>query len=604
MKRRLLTSFFLLSLTLLYAQQKPALVDTFKAKVARAKTPEDKVEQLNGLSMILMNTNIPEADKYAEQMLREAEISRSRPLMAKALLNNGDRYSILAINKNFIQKSVDNYTKALNLARENKLDKETVHALLGLANITTKVPDLDKAFSYTTQAFSLASSLADDTLKIDGYNTFGDIYQRKKERLLALRAYLNGLRIAEDVKNHRYLRSCYANLTSFYADIKAYDKAIDYATAAMQQLQFSQSGGKEYNRVVDLYSLGGLYTLKKDFSMSAYYFEASIKLADSLHYEPLKMPGYNGLLNQYLEADQPEKALAFFNNRPDMKQYITNFGLGYVIDDAYGVIYTKLRKFDSAAAYLAKAAPAFETQSTPDQRFAFYKQYAELYSQSGNNAAAIDYYTKAKTLADGMNNLEWQQNTAQALDTLYANAGDFKQSYAFKTLYYGYKDSLQKLGEQKDFMQAELADEQQRQERIAREEAAAEDRKHSVQYTAIAIGIGMIFVLLVAMGIFKVSVSTIRVMGFFSFILLFEFITLLADTKIHHWTHGEPLPVLGIKIVLIALLLPLHHWLEHNVVHYLTTHHLIIPDRKSIWQSLTLKKKSGEHASHNINHPH
>lgn len=171
---------------------------------------------------------------------------------------------------------------------------------------------------------------------------------------------------------------------------------------------------------------------------------------------------------------------------------------------------------------------------------------------------------------------------------MYAKAGDYKQSYAFKTQNGGYKDSLQKLGEQKDLMQAEIADEQQRQARIQKEEQEAEDRKHSVQYTAIAIGIGIVFTLLVAMGIFKVSVNTIRAMGFFSFILFFEFITLLADTRIHHWTHGEPLP--------------LHNWIEHKVVHYLST--LVLPDRKSIWQSLTLKKKGGEHASHNINHPH
>jgi hypothetical protein len=65
------------------------------------------------------------------------------------------------------------------------------------------------------------------------------------------------------------------------------------------------------------------------------------------------------------------------------------------------------------------------------------------------------------------------------------------------------------------------------------------------------------------------------VLGFFAFILLFEFITLLADNQIHRWTHGEPWKVLAIKIVLIAMLLPLHHWLEKKVIHYLTSQHLL-----------------------------
>ena len=54
-----------------------------------------------------------------------------------------------------------------------------------------------------------------------------------------------------------------------------------------------------------------------------------------------------------------------------------------------------------------------------------------------------------------------------------------------------------------------------------------------------------------------------------AFILLFEFIILLADTWIHNFTHGEPWKVLAIKVALIAILLPLHHFLEERVIHYI-----------------------------------
>lgn len=592
MKQRLLTFSMIFFSVLLHAQQNPAIIDSFKAKVARAKTPEDKVEQLGSLSMVMMNTNLSEADKYGEMMMREAEISRKRPLMARALLNNAARYSIVS-TKDFIQKSIKYYNQALSLSRENKLEKETVEALLGLALVNSKIPDLDKSSNYTTQAFSISSSLADDTLKIDCYNMFGDIYQRKKERLLALRNYLNALQIAEQVKNHSYLRSCYANLSGFYADIKEYDKAIDYSQKANDELMLTNAGNKNYLRVVDLYGLGNLYVAKKNFEMSTYYFEKSIDLANSLHYQPLKMPGYNGLLNQYIQSNQPEKALEFFNKRPDLKQFITNFGFGYAIDHAYGVIYSKLQKFDSAKFYFAKAANGFETKTTAESRIGFYTQYGDMYNKSGDLPKAIEYYSKAKSLADTINNLEWQQNVSKELDSLYAKQGDYRQARLYGNLYNTYKDSLQKLGEQKDLMQAEIADEQLRHQRIQKEEEAALDRKHSVQYMGIAIAIGIIFILLVAMGLFKVSVTTIRVMGFFSFILLFEFIILLADNKIHHWTHGEPLPVLGIKIILIAMLLPLHHWLEHKVVNYLASHKLIAPSGKGL-----LQKIKGRHETH------
>jgi uncharacterized membrane protein len=78
-----------------------------------------------------------------------------------------------------------------------------------------------------------------------------------------------------------------------------------------------------------------------------------------------------------------------------------------------------------------------------------------------------------------------------------------------------------------------------------------------------------LFILLATFGVFNVPLKWVRALGFIAFIFLFEFIILLADTWIHHATHGEPWRVLAIKVVLIALLLPLHHFLEHKAIAYI-----------------------------------
>jgi len=86
------------------------------------------------------------------------------------------------------------------------------------------------------------------------------------------------------------------------------------------------------------------------------------------------------------------------------------------------------------------------------------------------------------------------------------------------------------------------------------------------------IGIVVLFITLVILGMFKVSAGFIRAMGFFVFLLLFEFIFLVFKKNIYSITHGEPLKDLLFMIALAALLVPLHHWLEHKVLHYLTSH--------------------------------
>jgi tetratricopeptide (TPR) repeat protein len=588
MLRKLLPVLFLL--LCINARSQNPIVDSLKLQLTRLQKPADRIDVLGRLSMMVMNMNMAEAEKYGKQMKEEAEVSRDRKLIFKSLISNAQRCLALRVNQEFVQRSLDNYNQALELANKNKMDRESAEAMIGLSSAYLQVPDLEKALNNVTQASSIASSLNNDSLKVAVFNQFGSVYLSKKERLLALRNFLTALTIAEEIKKPDLLFNCYSNLMFFYSDIKDQDKAIDYAQKALDQLSLMKTGMEAYSRLVNLYYIGTFYMSKKDFDMSQYYFEKSIRVADSLKFSQMKMPAYSGLLNQYLISHQPQKALDYFRSG-DLAPFMSKLGLGYRIDFAYGVIYTELGKFDSAKYYFDKAAPQFEASTTPAFKLGFYAQYGDYYKQSGNGEKEIEYFEKAQKLAEQTSDLDWQRRIAKELDSAYAKKGNYQLSYHYSSIYNQLKDSLQKLGEEKDMMQMEAANEQQRQERKAREEEALMERRHTVQYTAITIGIALVFLFLVLMGAFKVSATTIRVMGFFAFILLFEFIILLADTKIHHWTGGEPLPVLGIKIILIAMLLPLHHWLEHKVVHYLASRRLILPDRKSVWNMVSRKKK-------------
>jgi hypothetical protein len=131
------------------------------------------------------------------------------------------------------------------------------------------------------------------------------------------------------------------------------------------------------------------------------------------------------------------------------------------------------------------------------------------------------------------------------------------------------KDSLDKQQKANDLLGVEIDLENKRtdREKIAKEEKVR--KRNNLQYMGISAFIIALFIGLVALGKLKVKPWFIRALGFISFILLFEFIVLLIDGQLHTLTHGEPLPILLIKIVIIAFLLPFHHWLEHKVIHYL-----------------------------------
>lgn len=311
MIRKLLFVAALLFSCVVFGQQSPDVVERAKQALTRTKEPAQRLDTLSALVQMLMNTNMEQANVYARQMIREAEMTRDRRLMARALRYNGERYAYVSFNKEFIEKANENLNKALELARNNKVQDEIVSALLSLSYVQAQVPNADRALSYTNEAFSVVSTLNNDSLAAATYLSFGSAYQVKKERLLALRNYFNALQLSEKMKNHLLMRASYSSLSSFYTELKAYDKAIDFAQKAMNQLSFIDRNNSPYQKVMDLYKIGNIYVQKKDFDMSVYYFEQSIKLADSLKYPPVKMAGYNGLLMQYLSSKQPHKALDF-----------------------------------------------------------------------------------------------------------------------------------------------------------------------------------------------------------------------------------------------------------------------------------------------------
>ena len=131
-------------------------------------------------------------------------------------------------------------------------------------------------------------------------------------------------------------------------------------------------------------------------------------------------------------------------------------------------------------------------------------------------------------------------------------------------------------------MQIEVADEQQRQERIDKELADKKRKRDNVQYLLITIGIASLFIFMVMLGMFKVSATTIKMIGFFTFLMFFEFIFLIFKKNIYGYTNGEPWKDLAFMIALAAILLPLHHWLEHRVIHFLTSHNRLTASGKSL----------------------
>jgi len=600
--RKLLYTFVFLFLVTASRAQMAAAVDSMKAAIAESKTVAEKIYWMDALSRTLMNINPAESEEYGKKIIELGEESRDRRLMIQAYRSNGTRCSYMSGVKDYGRRSIDYYNKALQIARQDKLDDQVGDVLLSLSRVYRFMSENDKSLNYANQGFSIISGLHIDTMLADAYVVYGDIYLARNEKTLSLRNYLNALQIAEDTKyssvskKSSQLRNCYTSLSKFYMEIEDFDKAIDYSMYAMRLLDDIADRSTPYQRVMDINGLGKLYALKKNYDIAISYYERCLVMADSLKFSSLKIPAYMSILNQFLEMKQPQRALDYFNSPSglSLKEYLLKFGFNGNIDQAYGYIYTQLGKLDSARYFFDRAEPSFENNPNELPKMYYYAQRADFHVKSGEYDKAIILYLKVKEIADKRGLLENAQSASKHLDSLFRTTGDFKQASVFNTLYFQYKDSIQELNKEKELAQVEVQDDQLRKARLDREQLEAKRKRFNIQYLAITIGIAGLFVIMVMMGMFKVSTTTIKMIGFFAFLMFFEFIFLIFKKNIYSITEGEPWKDLLFMILLAAILLPLHHWLEHKVIHYLTSHNRLTASGKGILDRMFRRKKAAQ----------
>ena len=97
-----------------------------------------------------------------------------------------------------------------------------------------------------------------------------------------------------------------------------------------------------------------------------------------------------------------------------------------------------------------------------------------------------------------------------------------------------------------------------------------EDRQHNLQYAAIALVL-ITFVLLFFLFSHSIIANQrlIKFLGILALLIVFEFINLFIHPYLDKLTdHSIPI-MLGIMVCIAALLIPLHHKLEHWITHKL-----------------------------------
>ncbi len=539
--------------------------DSILKTIALSKQPATVCNAYIDIAKLFTGQNIEKETEYINKAIFEAEQTRDRKLIATTYRKIAEQWLGMPSNLDRQQLALIAIDKGLTIAKDAQYNKETALLLQKKGFTYRYMGKLTEAIKFHEESINYAELSNSDSVKIVTEMSYANSLLSKDENLAAFKKFMLALNLAETIHEDKLKITIYERIAYFYAKINQTEKAKDYYAKAIEQ---SKAIKDSVNEMYNYQNIILLYAQNKEFTVAKEYLKMlQKKVGTNETFKQFAISAELRIIYYEDEKNLPE----FFRKNGEMFANFIKYGMNSENDRIKGILFTYEGKMDSALYYLNLAKKEINPNDI-NGVMSLNGSYAIYFQKNNKYIEAAKYLELNIPLAKQIQSLTAEKEIYTDLDSMYVKSGDKQKEVANKLLLFTIKDSLDKQQKANDLLTVEIDIENKRNERdrIAQEEKIT--KRNNLQYLGISAAIISLFIGLVALGRLKVKAWFIRSLGFISFILLFEFIILLIDHQLHEITHGEPLPILLIKIVIIAFLLPLHHWLEHKVIHYLLRH--------------------------------
>jgi len=429
-------------------------------------------------------------------------------------------------NTSFAQKSkVDSLSRLLSTAKD---DTSRVKYMWQLAR-DIGVYNPDSALRLSQKALYLARKIDYKEGESRSLGILANTFVKIGNYPRALELNLEKLQLEEKRNNPRNMASVLMNIGVVYVLQEDYRNALSYYSKADSIIQLNKVEDLRYYAALNI---GDAYN-RLDISDSAFsYFSRSLELAKELDDIDLIGTSMTGLGHSYLKMGNNEQSL--YNYKKAIGYLIEAKDDEILCEAMLGLanLYEKTKKYDSAAWYAGYSMTIAKADGFLSKELEAAEFLTEHYRKVNSIDSAFTYVSYVKNLNDSVNS----KSKIREMQVISSN---------------------------EQFRQLELEENR----RIAQAE-----RMQQLQMLLIAIFIPGFFLLTLFLSRINVSVKLIRLLGILSLLFLFEYLTLLLHPTVANLTHHTPVYEIIIFVCIAAILIPLHHKLEHWFIHKLLHH--------------------------------
>jgi tetratricopeptide (TPR) repeat protein len=359
-----------------------------------------------------------------------------------------------------------------------------------------------------------------------------------------------------EARSYNQLSNCYRNISDF-------PSALDNALKALKKRE--EIGNPEGILLV-LLTIVGAYLEQERYQEGLVYLSKAEETYRKVPSVPAESRGVQNMLfgEAYEKTDRYDSALIYFDRAYEIipKKSVNLTAIFIGLAD----VYTANKEFDLARSYYKKAiesATKFGSQSLPKA----YLHYALYFDKTNNRDSAIYNAQQSLEWATQSNAKSTLVKAAKLLSTFYTKS-DANEALRYYRIAAETKDSIFSQVTAAKLQSMEWGERERQRELGELERVQKEERQHNLQYAAIALGLFTIMILfLVLSHSVLANQKLIRFLGVISLLIVFEFLNLLLHPWLGRITDHSPILMLLSMVSVAALLVPLHHKLEHWITH-------------------------------------
>jgi hypothetical protein len=506
----------------------------------------------NGLSNALVNIDYESMAKYYSYYFILPELAQSR--------NESGEFAKEAGNLLFRELEFNN---KWNLT-------------YALFNYYNNIRDGDNCLIYAIKLKKLSDENGSEFSKAIAFMAIGVSYKISGNYKNAASNLFNGLYFAEVASKTSIKKQLLFVISEFYRENLMFEQALEYK-----------------KRELGLYSLGSALDSLDLFHSELYFhdyisrYHFQLGIDTNRIFEIIDFSIQNNLKRLHLYASSFYRSrLTDTDKLTELHRYYTYRGKDELssLKENYPFIYHRiLASINEVESNYEEAEQNFikslkltsETNlNTESARLARYSiAYGNFLKRLNDKEKAINVFAAAYNYSNKISKEEYKREiiyeASQNLYNLYSQKAKFEDANKFLNIFYENQTKIVASAMDQTIHQMEIDSELRIQQE--REKKAYEKKKtiQQSQYNLIAIFLVAFFLLFLMIVQLKIPIWLIKVLGFISIIFIFEFVIIILDNTFAKPFSDHPWRLFAVKVIIISILLPLHHYVEHKIVHYI-----------------------------------